>query len=66
MTNFSIVDPRDLAEFCKHQAQQGMGEAKRDAIEKQYAYALYAIAQGKDVIRIDGQMRIAYNQWLDL
>jgi hypothetical protein len=29
MTTFKIVDPADLVEFCKHTAQQGMGEAKR-------------------------------------
>jgi hypothetical protein len=64
MTHFSNVDPQDVVEFCKWQAQQGMGEAKREAIEKQYALALYAIAKDYHIIRIDGQMRIAFNEWL--
>lgn len=64
MIEFSNVDPCDMIEFCKHQAQQGMGEAKRDAIEKQYALAIYAKAKGKKTIRIDGAMRTAFNEWL--
>ena len=43
-----------------------MGEAKRDAIEKKYALALYATAKGYDTIYIDGQIRTAFNEWLDL
>jgi len=61
---FSIVDPLDLIEFCKAIAQTGMGEAKREAIEKQYALALYATAKGYTKIRIDGAMRTSFNEWL--
>jgi hypothetical protein len=64
MTVFKIVDPADLAEFCKSIAQTGMGEAKREAIERAYALALYSMAQRRDKMKIDGALAIEYTQWL--
>jgi len=61
---FKIVDPAELAEFCKATAEQGMGEAKREAIERAYCMALYAIAQGKESMIIDGELAIEFTSWL--
>lgn len=64
MVTFKVVNPAELAEFCKATAQQGMGEAKREAIERAYCMALYAMAQGKETMNIDGELAIEFTSWL--
>jgi len=64
MVKFHIVDPAELAEFCKATAEQGMGEAKREAIERAYCMALYAMTQGKETMIIDGALAIEFTSWL--
>jgi hypothetical protein len=63
-TCFKIVEPAELVEFCKAIAQTGMGEAKREAIEKAYALALYSMAQQRDTMKIDGALAIEFTEWL--